>query len=97
MRSPTCRPYRACGSRSCASATTTYAPHALNSLRFRENALLDLTGLRLDSAFALPSLTNVRELILRDNFISDVSRLAEFDRPHAPRPVCERRDQHQPR
>ena len=53
-------------------------PEDLGSLQFAENAVLDLTGLRLDNLYGLPSLTNLRELILRDNFISDVSRLAEL-------------------
>ena len=54
------------------------APEGLGSLRFQENAILDLTGLRLDNLYGLANLTNVRELILRDNFISDVRRLAEL-------------------
>lgn len=51
---------------------------SLRSLSFREDAILDLTGLRLDHVYELPDLANVRELILRDNFISNVSRLAEL-------------------
>ena len=54
-------------------------PRALGVVQFRENATLDLTGLRLDDLYGLPSLANVRELILRDNFISDIFRLAELD------------------
>ena len=54
------------------------APGGLDSLQFGEGAILDLTGLRLDHLYTLPSLTNVSELILRDNFISDLSRLAEL-------------------
>ena len=51
----------------------------LRDLRFQNGAILDLTGLRLDSVYVLPSLTNVRELILRDNFISNVSALADLN------------------
>ena len=51
---------------------------SLRSLSFREDAILDLTGLRLSHLYELPDLTNVRELILHDNFISNVSRLAEL-------------------
>ena len=50
---------------------------SLRSLSFREDAVLDLTGLRLGHVYQLPDLTNVRELILRDNFISNVSGFAE--------------------
>ena len=50
----------------------------LRNLRLRENAILDLTGLRMDNVYVLPELVDLRELILRDNFISDVSRLAEL-------------------
>ena len=54
------------------------APGDLRSVQLGENAILDLTGLRLDNVYGLSSLANVQELILRDNFISDVSRLAEL-------------------
>lgn len=50
----------------------------LRVLNFAEDATLDLSGLRLDHLYGLPGLANVRELILRDNFISDVSRLADL-------------------
>ena len=53
-------------------------PRDLGNLQFRDNAILDLTGSRLDHLYGLPDLANVQELILRDNFISEVSRLAEL-------------------
>ena len=54
------------------------AAEGLRSLNFAEDAILDLAGLRLEHLYGLPSLENVRELILRDNLISDVSRLADL-------------------
>ncbi len=54
-------------------------PRDLRGVRFAEDALLDLTGLRLDHLYGLPSLANVRELILRDTLISDIRRLEELD------------------
>ena len=51
----------------------------LRALQFGANATLDLTGLALDHLYGLPSLANVRELILRDNVISDILRLEELD------------------
>ena len=53
-------------------------PDGLHGPSFAPNATLDLTGLRLDDLYGLPDLTNVRELILRDNLISSVSRLADL-------------------
>ena len=50
----------------------------LRGLQFQGNAILDLTGLRIDNLYGLPGLASVRELILRDNLISDVSRLGEL-------------------
>ena len=55
-----------------------FASGGLRSLQFGERAILDLTGVRLANVFGLPNLANIRQLILRDNFISDVSRLAEL-------------------
>ena len=54
----------------------TLTEDSIRDLQFQENAILDLTGLRLNNLYGLPRLANVRELILRDNFISSVSRLA---------------------
>ena len=53
-------------------------PDALRNLQFADNAILDLTGLRLDHVYGLPDLANLRQLILRDNFISDVARLGSL-------------------
>ena len=54
------------------------APGGLRSLQFGESAILDLSGLGLANVFGLSDLANVRDLILHDNFIADVSRLAEL-------------------
>ena len=54
-------------------------PRSLRTLQLREDAILDLTGLRLEHVYTLPTLVGLEELILRDNFIFDVRRLQELD------------------